>query len=435
MSYYLQFVLIPISTHGKIQIDSQRIKEALLLFPKIIISVALAILLHLFLDQFAHFDDARGLSMRIEEGLGYEQYETDAIYKILLYLPQLIISGLGLILTVISLFLFRRELFHTLHFLLKHLFSTFFLATFIFISFTSMKIIKAGVEQGMEIDSLLIGVTCGLMSAFLLTPVVLWLFLKIPARQYILFPIISVFSIYMLGLVFKEYLAIYIAKGLFVTAFSFIAFVIIHAARTDWKLIGLLLADIALISIHPFTDYFTFLLLFQFILLLGLTFFKKIISPFTASIIKGTVIASIFSLAYYASNKGLGPGIVVIYIMGICYEFSQSKYSDIKVKSILSFVAKLLLCMLIASVKTQLGILAIALLCVLTISLWISKQMTQNTVDFIFFSLGTSLLATIYISIQFSILYGIFSAAQILFMLMLAYSNRVKPEENTEYEH
>ncbi len=432
LTYYLEYVLIPLSGKGKINVSFPVIKDALLSLPKIIFSIGIAILLHLFLDQYAHFDDTKALSLRIGENLGYELSEIDRIYKILLYLPQLTISGLGLALTGISLFMFKKELSSFLHFLLKHKFPSLFLATFICVSFTSMKVIKAGVEQGMEIDSLLIGITCGLMSSFLLTPIALWLFLKIQARRYILFPMLYIFSIYMLGLVFKEYLATYILKGIFVTAFSFIALVILHSIRIDWKIIVLLLANMILILIHPFTGYFTYLLLFNFILLLVFTLFRNHLGPQLLIIINGLIIGSIITLAYYASNKGLGAGIIVIYIMALCYRFSESTIFTVRLNKVLSLTSKLLTCVIILSVKIQLGILALGLLCFIILLQFTSKRMNQEIDDFIFFILGIPFIATIYISLQFSLLYATFSAAQLLFMLVLTQNNRIVSSEVTE---
>lgn len=426
LTYYMQLVLIPISGQGIILPMSNSLKQNLLLLPKIIFSLLIAILLHLYLDDFAHFDDAKGLSLRIGADLGYDPEETGTLYAILLYFPQLIISGVGLILTLICFYIFRKEWSQHTQFLRKNKYATLLLSAFIFVTFTSMKIIKAGVEKGMEIDSVLIGITTGLMSAFLLAPVGLYIFMQLKTKRSALLPLVFIFSIYMLGLGHKEYLAIYIVKGVFITFVSFTAFSLMDYKQIDYKVLLALFLNFILVFVHPFTHYFTFLILFECLLLAIFIFSKNKLSILFHSVLKSLIVGSLLNLAYYASNKGLGLGMLVIFLIAFSYEFSHYKNFPLKARTLLIYLAIFLSCLIIFSVKAELGILSILLIVIMTIYSSFSQRLSLPNIHFMFFVIIVPLLATIYLYFEFSRLYGIFSVSQVLLILLLAYSDQIK---------
>lgn len=179
LTYYFHLIILPITSRGKIDFLSENYWNQLKKLPKIAFSVIVAIGVHLFLDQYVHFADARSLSIDIGQNLGYEPSELENIYLILLYLPQVIASGIGFLLIGIMAFLYRKDILQQIKFLQKNWFLTFMISGLIALSFTSWKIYKVGIEQRMQIDSFIIGITCGLMSAFILTPLLLWIIQKI----------------------------------------------------------------------------------------------------------------------------------------------------------------------------------------------------------------------------------------------------------------
>jgi hypothetical protein len=196
LTYYFNLIILSISRDGTLDLHLEQYWKHLKKLPKIATSVLLSIVVHLFLDQYAHFNDSQSLSREIGQNLGYEPTDFNTIYQILLYLPQIIASGIGLILMIIMSYIYRKEISINTQFLRKNWFLVFIISTLIVLSFTSMKIIKVGIENGKQIDSILIGITCGLMSAFLLTPIVLWVIQKIKMNSRIILPSIFIISFF-----------------------------------------------------------------------------------------------------------------------------------------------------------------------------------------------------------------------------------------------
>ena len=178
MTYYFYMIIFPIISYGEIDIHPKNYRNHLKKLPKIIVSILIAIGVHLFLDQYSHFNGVRTLTNDIGQNLGYEPSELENIYLLLLYLPQVIASSIGFILLGISTYLYRDEIRINTNYLRKNCLSFFTLSIIVISCFTTIKILMAGIEYGMKTDSIIIGVTCGLMSAFLLTPFLLWLIQK-----------------------------------------------------------------------------------------------------------------------------------------------------------------------------------------------------------------------------------------------------------------
>lgn len=435
LSYYIKLILLPIISTGKILPISMSLKQGLSLLPKIIFSLFIAILVHLYLDDFAHFDDAKGLSLRIGADLGYDPEETRTLYALLLYFPQLIISGIGLILTFICIYVFRKELKQHTTFLWKHKYSSLLISVFIFVTFTSMKIIKAGVERGMEIDSVLIGITTGLMSVFLLTPIGLLALTQIKTRSSVILPLVFILSIYMLGLGHKEYLSIFIIKGLFITFVSLIAFTIINYQQMDYKAYLILTFNFILVFTHPFSDYFTYLLFFASTLLTLYLIIKNKIPPYLRITLKSWIVGSLLSLAYYGSNKGLGPGILVLFLNAFSYEFSFYQKFPSTARILLLYLSMLLSCIVLMSAKVQLGAIGLLLILFMIIFNQLSQKLSLSRMTYLYFVITVPLLASLYLYFQFSRLYGIFSISQIFLMLLLAHSDHVKNIELRPHEN
>jgi hypothetical protein len=433
LTYYFYMVNLPIIEIGRIDILPKNYWKHLKKLPQIVASVLLAISIHLFLDRYAHFNDSRSLSREVGLNLGYESSEFEHIYQILMYLPQILISGIGFILTVILIFINRKELLEKTKYLQEKWFSALIISGLVILSFTSMKIIKVGLEKEMQIDSILIGITCGLMSAFLLTPILLWILQRINIDSRITLPCIFIISIYMLGLPVKEFLSIYIIKGIFIVFISIISLTII-AYKENKGVVIFLILDFILSIFHPFTDYFTFLLVFKSILLVGLFFLKNFNKEFIKEVLIGLVYGSLISVAFYASNKGLGWGILFTMGIGLLYILSYSEPIDLKTRKWISFLPKVAAILLITTIFYKLGFLSFILLGILLLISIVNKKLSLKKIDDYFYYGIVPFLAILYVMSHFSILYGVFSACQILLLLTLVfiqdYRSKILIDEN-----
>lgn len=427
LTYYFKLIILPISKDGTIDLHPKNYLQHFKELPKIATSVLLAIGVHLFLDQYVHFNDAQSLSSEIGQNLGYEPADFNKIYLILLYLPQVIASGIGLILMMIMSYVYRKETRHYTHFLQKNWLLTIILSGLIMLSFTSMKVIKVGIEHRMQMDSILIGITCGLMSAFLLTPITLWILQKIKLDSRITLPSIFIISIYMLGLPVKEFLAIYILKGVFIVFISIIALAII-AYIDNKKILYLIILDFILSLIHPFTNYFTFLLLFKSTLFIGLYLSRQQVGTIFKDLLIGIIYGSIISVAFYASNKGLGAGIIATMSIGVFYILSYSQEISPQRSKWISSLPKIATIILITTISSKLGFLCFILLVFILLISIVKKNLSLKNIDDYFYYGIVPLAATLYIMSQYSILYGVFSASQILFILILVWiqTNRLE---------
>ncbi len=430
LTYFMSEILIPISKSGELpQVHKDYFLNKVLELPKITGSLILAILLHRFLDGYTHLSNAKELSLALGADLGYEPDETLFLYLFLMYLPQIITSFIGLILCLISVYVYKNELRENTAFLRQHKFSTILLSAFILVTFTSMKVIKAGIETGMEFDSIIIGVSTGLMSVFLLAPLALYLYLRTVGNRSVLLSLIFIFSLYMFGMVYKEYLSIYILKGLFIAFSSFLSLIILQNSHLSLKLILVLVLDFTLIFFHPFTAYFTYLLILKFFLSILFLFWSKR-SILIHSVIKSLIYGVLFCLAFYASNKGLGPGLFVLFALAFSYEFSLYHKFD-RLKNILMFFTMLFSCIIITSVHNTLGLMSFLFLFLFVVFRFYKPEAYMGRIYYSFFIGIIPLLAVVYIFTQFSRMYGVFSLAQIFLMLLLTYSEKMIEKESS----
>ncbi|MCO5249715.1 MAG: DUF4184 family protein, partial [Chitinophagales bacterium] len=110
LTYIFSYILIPISEKGEIDIsiNTSSVKSCLLLLPKVVLNLIVAIYLHLFLDSYFHIKNIIDISEQIALDLGYGQHKVNWVYYFLLYIPQILISSIGTCLLLFSLYLFRK---------------------------------------------------------------------------------------------------------------------------------------------------------------------------------------------------------------------------------------------------------------------------------------------------------------------------------------
>ena len=429
LTYYLIWILMPLSATGTISFSAKKIIKDIIRLPFVIICLLLAIYVHLFLDHISHLQNVKALSLQVGNSLGYDSNETGNIYLLLLYAPQIIVSFIGAILTLISLYLYRKEIIHSCRFLIKYRSITLLLTAFIMVSFTCMKIIKTGIDQSMQIDNILIGITTGWMSAFLLVPIAVYLFLNFIPERKLLLPLLPILGFYMFGLVYKEYLAIYILKGIYISFISILAFIILFQDTFNLKSVWALGTFLILLFFHPFTSYFTYLLLFTFLLLVWIGYLKGDQSFNLRFIVKVGIGTCLLSLAYFASNKGLGKSIFILAIATFCLVSSRLQTLIPLYQKGFLFLSIFLTCVIIVSIKIPLGLVAIILSISLLLLSLIYRKITTSQISFVFYILGLPLLASVYVYFQFSRLYGIFSLSQLLFIVLIAYGDQIFKKE------
>lgn len=419
LTYYLKWITLPILQKGELIYRPSYVKQSLLKIPVIIISLIVAIYLHLFLDNYAHFDDTRGLSLRLGHDLGYEPEETEGIYFLLLYLPQVILSVVGLVLTLLSAYIYRQELRrHCNHIRRNKLLYTVVFGL-IFIAFSCMKLIKAGVEEAMFIDSILIALTTGLTSALLFSPILVWALQKISLQsQSLLMTTISV-SLFMLGANHKEFLALYILKGLFITLVSYIVFFGVFS--NSFSKIRLLL-PVVLIFIHPFSSNFSFLFAIMAILLwLYSTVQNK--NSLWELVFGSGITAGVWILSFYALDKGLGAGVVVITILSIWMQLHIRGFISNQLSSLTWIGFVFILSILIA--HNYGGIVGVHIIASIFLFVLLALKISSiQNVWLNYIRLVLPIVGVLHVFNQVSWLYGVFSLACVGGILLLSIDKR-----------
>lgn len=391
MYLYLKFLWFPISRSGSFNLSPTLLKKTFIQIPKIIFSILIGISIHLFLDNFAHFNDTSTLATQIKNNLGYEQNEVQLLEVILIYLPQLAISGIGFLFTFYYLCIYRKKIYSQLNFLFINWKTSSIAFIIISISFTSMKIIKAGIENYLVIDSLIIGMTCGLVSAIILTPIFVYLFKKISAvPRELVYLFVWVFFLYSLGLPKKEYLSIFIAKEVFIIIISFGLYFLFRR----WIL--------------PSNDTSTIKLIFL-----------------------STTLSILSSCAYYISNKGLGPGIFVISFVSFVIIFQYLK-TQIPFKTF-KYLDKLGIIVLIANANTTLGVITTCVTFILIAVDFIRSNKNFNILNFRFYIVLLPIISVIYIGGSYSKLYGLFCLSQYLIAWLFIFSNYFVSKETEPF--
>lgn len=385
LSYYFESVWVPISQQGKLDLSTLQIKKVKNSFLKILFSVAIGIAIHLFWDQFAHFDDTSTLATQIKNDLGYEKDEFSSLETILIYTPQLFISGISLFMCLYYLFHYRKTIKIQLSFLIKHIKTTCFLFTLITICFTSMKIIKAGVENYLILDSIIIGITCGLVSAVLLTPLLLWLFLLSHRVSHVLIYLSTwILTLYNFGLPQKEYLSIYIFKEILLIILSSIIF-----------------------------------LLFRKNILQEIDIKKK------QTLLIMLVLSILSNIAFYSSGKGISPGIIAISAISILIVLQHFNTFNLKTKWIF-FLDKIFIVALIAPIHPLISMIATIAIAISFLMYRFSKLLHFN---FKVYIIILPILSVVYIFFTFSKMYGAFAFSQFMIVWLYLYSNFSAPKE------
>ncbi|MCO5248076.1 MAG: hypothetical protein M9887_03890, partial [Chitinophagales bacterium] len=284
-----------------------------------------------------------------------------------------------------------------------------------------------------QIDSWMIGITTGLMSALFITPLVVWIFTRIKMLKSVLLGMLLTLSVYMLGLVYKEYLSIYIVKGVFIMVAAFIAYTIVYLRQQNKKLILLLLIDFIMLLFHPFTSYFSYLLAFKFILLLLSIYYFEEKTPivFHRRIINGLIIGSVISLAFYASNKGLGYGILICFSAPLFHFITDNQYYEGWKNVLYKTFPIVLFCILIFSIYLKLGILTLFCVSLTGCFLTVFKEITISAFCILFFGMILPFVSILYLALFFSKAYAIFSGSIVLISLLLYhFSDDIKKLES-----
>jgi|GEM_PF-2836977 len=441
LSIYMRLVMLPIFTTGLPAFNRQAILETLKKLPVIIFSALAAILLHVFIDDITHIHDTQSKSIAIGAELGKDPDQVGLINLALIYGPQLLGSFIALVILSYQIILYRSFLWkYTAHLRSKPgLWIQSF--TLITIVFTLMKHIKAGVETEMSIDSYIISITCGLMSAFLLSPVYFRILEKIKHMRIFHLPFNKIFSVllpviisfYLLGLPTKEYLSIFILKGLFLLTISALGisihYRIISAQQYNfltWFFLGLFFL---LCIMNPFTGGIKILLGIQGVILtlLLLTSILKTPAPLGAYVRYFGYISLYLATAYYCSGKGLGPGIAVLIFLGMLISYRSAlqailaqtdpsaSYTERSVQRLLTITTLIemaLILLVLLSREASASVLIFVAACFVTLILrWIfSFSNWLNTVQ-ILYRLWLPLCGVVFIGSAYSHAYALLSLA------------------------
>ena len=183
MSIYMQLLMIPVYLTGKAAFDRTKIAETFRKLPSIIVSALVGIVCHIILDNMTHIDDIFNKAIYQAENLGREPEDYHDFYYFMMYGPTLFVSGIGALMAMYYCCVYRKDIWAMSAFFRKYLFRWSVIIILSTISFSMLKHINVGVEDNMRIDSYAISITCGLMSAFLLSPLMFYLFERIRGKR------------------------------------------------------------------------------------------------------------------------------------------------------------------------------------------------------------------------------------------------------------
>lgn len=339
MSVYMHLVMIPVYTTGKTGMSRSCIAETFRKLPSIIVSALMAIVCHIILDNMTHIDDIFNKAIYHAENLGREPEDYHDFYYLMMYGPTILVSGIGACMAIYYCWVYRKDIWAMTAYFRKNFFRWSVIIILTTISFSLLKHITVGVEDNMRLDSYVISITCGLLSSFLLSPVLFYIQQQLVGerlRVYVLshyswyLVLMPVFAFYLAGIPDTDWLRVFTGKGLFLFGMS----ALIMATRemiidqyksfklTKW-IVGLMLmtAYVFLTKVSPIWTWVKLFLAVQGILVIALAAIRisdehSFLKPFIHIFSGGAVL---FALAYYFSDKGLGPGIVVVGAIGILF--------------------------------------------------------------------------------------------------------------------
>jgi hypothetical protein len=315
------------------------------------------------------------------------------------------------------------------------------------VSFSLLKHITVGVEDQMRLDSYAISITCGLMSAFLLSPVLYYLrfellgkwiekFKDITARWYLTLMPISGF--YLIGIPNTDWLREFVLKGIYLLTMSAAILLVreiagkprFHHSLYKWLIIVVLsTAYVIAIKISPAFWWVKVILTIQ-----GITTFAYLFSAIifpdrfitrVLNVITGGFM--LFVLAYYISDKGLGPGIVVVAFSGLL--FSLRNYLTEAALTLrpmhlmlITFVESILLVALLISLKSPAGLLLLCGLMLIYLRRWGIKMPLWAQKFNIVYYWWLPVSGIFFMGIRYSISYGLLSLSAFFIFFPFVFS-------------
>lgn len=395
MTAFMKLVMIPVYVTGRMRLDKDAFSALLRKLPSILFTALVAIVIHLMLDNITHIDDIVIKARYHAENLGREPDDYHDFYYLMMYGPTMLISGVGLVMGFWHVWWYRNQLLAYTHFFRSTIRRWSLISLLTFVSFSLLKHITVGVEDQMRLDSYAISITCGLLSSFLLSPVIYfiryellgkWLgrFKDMSHTWYLTLMPLSGF--YLIGVPNTDWLREFVLKGIFLLTMSAIILLVreivgkpkFHHSLLDWLTIVLLSsAYVTAIKVSPTWWWVKVILTAQ-----GLATFAYLIA---AIIFQGRLIAEglriftggfmLFVLAYYISDKGLGPGIVVVVLIGLLFSFrNHLSETDKAIRPLslilLTLMESLLLMVLLVSLKNPSGLLLLCGLMLIYLRKW-----------------------------------------------------------------
>jgi hypothetical protein len=447
MTIFMKLVMIPVYTTGNTHFSRQAFSVLLKKMPSVVFSAFLAIVLHLVLDNITHIDDIIIKAKYHAENLGREPEDYHDFYYLMMYGPTLLVSGIGLLMGLWYAWWYRTHLLSRTSFIRSTIRKWSLIFLLILVSFSLLKHITVGVEDQMRLDSYAISITCGLLSAFLLSPVFYYLrypllgnWLKmlqgIPYTWYLTLMPLS--GLYLIGIPDTEWLRVFILKGLFLLLMSAAILLVreiggkpkFHHSLYNLLIIGLLsIGYVVAIKISPawwwvklilaMQGVVTFAYLFSSILFPG-----KLLTRMLRIISGGFML---FVLAYYISDKGAGPGIVVVALMGLL--FSLRNYlsdEETAVQSIylmlISLVESLLLMVLFVSLKNPAALFLLSGLMLIYLRRWGVDTGTWAQKFNIAYYWWLPISGIIFMGSRYSISYGLLSLSAFFIFFPFVFS-------------
>lgn len=382
MTIFMKLVMVPVYTTGNFQLSKPAFSILLRRMPSVIFSAIIAIVVHLLLDNLTHIDNIVIKAKNHAENLGREPEDYHDFYYLMMYGPTLLVSGIGLLMGLWHAWWYRTQLLALTSFIRSTFRKWSLIFLLILVSFSLLKHITVGVEDQMRLDSYAISITCGLLSAFLLSPVFYYLrypllgkwlerFQGIPNTWYLTLMPLS--GLYLIGIPDTEWLRAFVLKGIFLLFMSAAILLVreiggkpkFYHSLFNWLMIGLLsLGYIVAIKISPAWWWVKVILAIQgvvtFLCLFCSILFPESLTTRVLHLLSGGFM--LFVLAYYISDKGLGPGIMVVALSGLL--FSMRNYLSEQKTAVqpiylmlISLVESLLLMVLFVSLKNPAAII------------------------------------------------------------------------------
>jgi hypothetical protein len=434
MTVFMKLVMIPVYTTGTISRSRQAFSVLLRKMPSILFSAFIAIILHLMLDNITHIDDIVVKAKYHAENLGREPEDYHDFYYLMMYGPTLLVSGIGLLMGLWYAWWYRTRLLTLTSYIRSTLRKWSLIFLLILVSFTLLKHITVGVEDQMRLDSYAISITCGLLSALLLSPVFFYLrysllgkwlerFQDIPNTWYLTLMPISGF--YLIGIPNTERLREFVLKGIFLLFMS-AAILLVREIGSKRKfyhslfhclVIGLLtLGYVAGIKISPAWWWVKVILAIQglvtFIYLFSSIFFPEHLTTRLLRWFSGGFM--LFVLAYYLSDKGFGPGIIVVALSGWLFsmrnDLSEGKMAVPPIYLILiSLFESVLMLVLFISLKNPAGLMLLLGLILIYLRRWGIDTFTWVKKFNIAYYWWLPISGIIFMGSRYSISYGLLS--------------------------